>query len=98
MANTAPAKRTSANTQGSSFSSLVNFVTNPFRRGDDEDKSISGSEDEWNGEPPSAMKGQDVFSLAAAAGRRGEDFEARAEVWRQGKGALRGSRSVSVSS
>lgn len=43
------------------------------------------------------MMGQDVFSLAAAAGRGGEEFEARAEVWRQGKSALRGGRSVTAS-
>ncbi|WVR00164.1 hypothetical protein IAU59_007306 [Kwoniella sp. CBS 9459] len=49
---------------------------------DIDQKSESGSEDNWNGEPPANMQGQDVFSLAAAAGRRGDDFEERASNWR----------------
>ncbi|OCF44644.1 hypothetical protein I317_01531 [Kwoniella heveanensis CBS 569] len=49
---------------------------------DQDQKSESGSEDNWNGEPPANMQGQDVFSLAAAAGRRGDDFEERASSWR----------------
>ncbi|WVF72973.1 hypothetical protein IAT40_007791 [Kwoniella sp. CBS 6097] len=49
---------------------------------DNDQKSESGSEDNWNGEPPENMQGQDVFSLAAAAGRRGDEFEERASAWR----------------
>ncbi|WWC72030.1 uncharacterized protein I206_105989 [Kwoniella pini CBS 10737] len=49
---------------------------------DQDTKSESGSEDEWNGEPPSQMNGQDIFTLAAAAGRSGQQFEDRAITWR----------------
>lgn len=45
------------------------------------------------------MVGQDMFSLASAAGRSGEDFEQRAETWRSSKGLLaaNGSRRLSPS-
>ncbi|WVW86187.1 hypothetical protein I302_108228 [Kwoniella bestiolae CBS 10118] len=56
---------------------------------DIDQRSESGSEDEWNGEPPSKMEGQDIFSLAAAAGRKGDDFEERAASWRN-KGEVPG--------
>ncbi|RSH91867.1 hypothetical protein EHS25_009237 [Saitozyma podzolica] len=47
-----------------------------------EQRSESGSEDQWDGEPPATMQGQDVFSLAAAAGREGPEFDSRATAWR----------------
>ncbi|KAL7418447.1 hypothetical protein Q5752_006905 [Cryptotrichosporon argae] len=53
--------------------------------------SVSGSEDEWNGEPPEEMDGQDVFSLAAAGGREGDEFERRAETYRA-RGEVAGGR------
>ncbi|ORY33450.1 hypothetical protein BCR39DRAFT_557135 [Naematelia encephala] len=56
-----------------------------------EARSESGSEDEWNGEPPVAMDGEDVFDLAAAGGRTGKEFEARAADWRA-KGEIPGGR------
>ncbi|WWD19644.1 hypothetical protein CI109_104106 [Kwoniella shandongensis] len=45
-------------------------------------KSESGSEDNWTGSGPNNMGGQDVFSLAAAGGRQGQQFEDRAADWR----------------
>ncbi|WWD03659.1 hypothetical protein V865_001714 [Kwoniella europaea PYCC6329] len=54
-------------------------------------RSESGSEDEWNGEPPSNMEGQDIFSLAAAAGRGGDAFDKRAASWRS-KGEVPGGK------
>ncbi|WWC64565.1 uncharacterized protein I303_107176 [Kwoniella dejecticola CBS 10117] len=61
-----------------------NDAPTPLRitEGDQDTKSESGSEDEWNGQPPSQMDGQDMFTLAAAAGRSGADFDTRASDWR----------------
>jgi hypothetical protein len=56
-----------------------------------EQRSESGSEDQWDGEPPATMQGQDVFSLAAAAGREGPEFESRATAWRA-RGEIPGGR------
>ena len=54
-------------------------------------KSESGSEHNWDAQPPAGMSGQDVFSLAAAAGRDGEAFEERAAAWRS-RGEVPGGR------
>lgn len=56
----------------------------PFTQADIavEQKSESGSEDEWNGQPSEQMHGKDVFDLAQAAGRDGADFDSRADQWR----------------
>ncbi|WWC91702.1 uncharacterized protein L201_006648 [Kwoniella dendrophila CBS 6074] len=58
---------------------------------DQDIRSESGSEDEWNGEAPSTMNGQDLFTLASAAGRDGEEFEKRAAAWRA-KGEIPGGK------
>lgn len=81
--------------------SALSLFTSPFSRSPStlpthnaievDQRSESGSEDNWDGEAPAAMKGQDVFSLAAAAGRSGEDFEERQIAWR-GKGEVRGGK------
>lgn len=94
----------------SPLSSLVNFVSAPFRKStlprhsqdadgrilDDDQRSVSGSEDGWNGEPPTIMEEVDVFSLASAAGRGGPEFEARAQTWRANKGRLAQSNSRGI--
>jgi hypothetical protein len=40
------------------------------------------------------MEGQDVFSLAAAGGREGAQFEERAEQWRSNGEKIGGNRDV----
>ncbi|KAK4685376.1 hypothetical protein P7C73_g4772, partial [Tremellales sp. Uapishka_1] len=60
----------------SSLRNQLNVAVSPAQR------SESGSEDNWDGEAPHAMAGQDVFSLAAAGGRDRDQFEERAETWR----------------
>jgi len=70
------------------LASLRSLAQSVLRRNDD-DRSVSGSEEEFNGTAPAVMHGEDVFSLAAAAGRSGTDFEERAQTWRQGKASLR---------
>ncbi len=66
----------------SPFSRSESESTLPTHRIDVEQKSESGSEDEWNGDAPGLMNGQDVFDLAAAGGRDGQGFEERAAEWR----------------
>ncbi|WVQ66973.1 uncharacterized protein L199_005165 [Kwoniella botswanensis] len=61
---------------------------------DIDQRSESGSEDEWNGEPPSKLEGQDIFSLAAAAGRGGDEFDKRAASWRNKGEVLGGKRQL----
>jgi hypothetical protein len=78
------------------LASLRSFAQSFVGRNED-DISISGSEDEWDGKVPEVMQGEDIFSLAAAAGRGGPDFEERSKTWREGKANLR-SRPVSVHS
>lgn len=56
-----------------------------------EANSESGSEDEWNGQPPTSADGMDVFDAAASAGRTGPEFEARTAQWRA-KGEVPGGR------
>ena len=56
-----------------------------------EANSESGSEDEWNGQPPASANGMDVFDAAAGAGRTGPEFEARTASWRA-KGEVPGGR------
>jgi hypothetical protein len=53
--------------------------------------SEDGSEEEWDGEPPGMMEGQDVYDLAAAGGRAGGDFDARTEEYRA-RGEVPGGR------
>ncbi|GMK56349.1 hypothetical protein CspeluHIS016_0301890 [Cutaneotrichosporon spelunceum] len=76
--------------QRSWFTTLTTSISASFSslRARDGAGSVSGSDDEWGGEAPSNMVGQDVFSLAEAAGRNGEEFEARAEAWRANKSTL----------
>ncbi|WOO82336.1 Nuclear pore complex protein [Vanrija pseudolonga] len=95
-------RRSASHSAFSPLSSLVNFVSAPFRKNTlprhsqdadgrilaDDQRSVSGSEDGWNGEPPAIMEEVDVFSLASAAGRGGPEFEARAQTWRANKGLL----------
>ncbi|KAL1408542.1 hypothetical protein Q8F55_005354 [Vanrija albida] len=95
-------RRSASHSAFSPLSSLVNFVSAPFRKStlprhsqdadgrilEDDQRSVSGSEDGWNGEPPTVMEEVDVFSLASAAGRAGPEFEARAQSWRASKGLL----------
>lgn len=81
--------------------SALSLFTSPFSRSPStlpthnaievDQCSESGSEDNWDGEAPATMKEQDVFSLAAAAGRSGEDFEGRQIAWRS-KGEVPGSK------
>ncbi|ADV23987.1 hypothetical protein CNI04180 [Cryptococcus gattii WM276] len=81
--------------------SALSLFTSPFSRSPStlpthndievDQRSESGSEDNWDGEAPITMKEQDVFSLAAAAGRSGEDFEGRQIAWRS-KGEVPGSK------
>lgn len=81
--------------------SALSLFTSPFSRSPStlpthnaievDQCSESGSEDNWNGAAPATMKEQDVFSLAAAAGRSGEDFEGRQIAWRS-KGEVPGSK------
>ncbi|BEI81023.1 hypothetical protein CcaverHIS002_0201830 [Cutaneotrichosporon cavernicola] len=80
--------------QRSWLSTLATSISSSFSslRARDGSGSVSGSDDEWGGEAPSNMVGQDVFSLAEAAGRTGDEFEARAEAWRANKSLLRSRR------
>ncbi|EIW72110.1 hypothetical protein TREMEDRAFT_72658 [Tremella mesenterica DSM 1558] len=54
-------------------------------------QSVSGSDDEWEGEEPKRMQGEDVFSLAAAAGRKGGNVDDRALEFRA-RGEIPGGR------
>ncbi|OXG76017.1 hypothetical protein C348_05165 [Cryptococcus neoformans Gb118] len=93
--------RTTPNSALGAIKSALSLFTSPFSRSPStlpthnaievDQRSESGSEDNWDGEAPAAMKGQDVFSLAAAAGRSGEDFEGRQIAWR-GKGEVPGGK------
>ncbi|CAK9782982.1 hypothetical protein CC85DRAFT_329080 [Cutaneotrichosporon oleaginosum] len=74
--------------QTSWFSNLTASITSTLSRFRSRDGSVSGSEDEWGGEGPAHMAGQDMFSLAEAAGRGGEEFAERAAAWRQSKHML----------
>lgn len=82
--------------------SLVSYITHPFARSpstqglpitnqDIDQKSESGSEDGWNGEPSQQMAEADVFDLAEAAGRDGPELEDRADKWRA-RGEIAGGR------
>ncbi|WVQ84500.1 hypothetical protein IAT38_006652 [Cryptococcus sp. DSM 104549] len=81
--------------------SIIKFVS-PWRSGpapglpthnghDADQRSEDGSEDNWEGEGPEAMRGQDMFALAAAGGRSGAGFDARQAEWRA-RGELPGGR------
>lgn len=93
-----------------SLRSIYSFVTAPFSRQpllpqtnqdlpiEEDQKSQSGSEDGWNGTPPAGMEGQDMFSIAAAGGRQGGDFEKRAiENRDEGAISIDSSRKATVS-
>ncbi|WRT70210.1 uncharacterized protein IL334_007205 [Kwoniella shivajii] len=100
-------RKSASMTPLATLKSIVNYVSSPFTRSsnvlpthnndldvritDVDQKSESGSEDEWNGDAPEPMQGQDVFSLASAAGRQGEEFDERAADWRA-KGEKPGGR------
>lgn len=89
---------TQQSTSWNPLASLRSFVSQSFnRRRDDEAISVSGSEEEWDGTVPDSMRGQDVFSLAAAAGRGGNDFDQRAQTWRANKPKVTGSKALTVS-
>ncbi|OCF77322.1 hypothetical protein I204_01309 [Kwoniella mangroviensis CBS 8886] len=86
-----PFTRTSSSTAVLPTHSTSNELAVRVTDVDIDQRSESGSEDEWNGEPPSKMEGQDIFSLAAAAGRGGDDFDKRAASWRS-KGEVPGGK------
>ncbi|TYJ54195.1 hypothetical protein B9479_005121 [Cryptococcus floricola] len=100
---TKPKTTPGSGTFGAIKSVFSNLISSPFSRGspslpthnslpvDRYQRSESGSEDNWEGDEPVQMKGQDVFSLAEAAGRGGEGFEARQVEWRT-KGEVAGGR------
>ncbi|WVR07672.1 hypothetical protein IAU60_004714 [Kwoniella sp. DSM 27419] len=102
-------RRSASITPLSTLRSIVNYVSSPFSRSQSllpqhtsdlqadpvpDTKSESGSEDGWNGEAPVQMDGQDVFDLAAAAGRQGKEFENRAATWRAKGDRLGGRREL----
>ena len=56
-----------------------------------EQRSESGSEDEWTGAPPGVLNRPDVFAIAAAEGRDAQGVEENTAEWRA-KGEMPGGR------